>query len=240
MNADELPFNTRAIKPLQCYREGWKLLKGQYWMLFAVYFVGMIIGSLAPMAILLGPMMCGLYLCMIRRSEGQAVSFSTLFEGFSFFVDGLITSLLMMVPIFVLLLPAYFLSVVAMLLVIPKPGQHPSSFPFFLKMMLAESPVILGLLLAGVIVSIIFYFAFPLIVDKKLKAIDAIKISAKAGFKNLGGLVLLIILNILLGLLGLCFCYIGAFLIAPISFAAKYVAYRKVFVEGNAAKPVGA
>ena len=82
--------------------------------------------------------------------------------------------------------------------------------------------------------SVIFAFVYPLIVAKKLKAIQAIKLSAKAAIGNVWGLLGIMVLNIALSWAGMLFCYIGAFLVMPITFAAQYKAYRQVFEHENA------
>jgi len=72
-------------------------------------------------------------------------------------------------------------------------------------------------------------FAFPLLIDRKLNAIDAIKLSARASLKNIGGIAGMIVLQFAMVILGwLIFC-VGLYLIIPILTATNLVAYRKVF-----------
>ena len=42
MNGDQ--FNRGAIRPVECVKEGWELIKNDYWLLFAVALVGGLIG----------------------------------------------------------------------------------------------------------------------------------------------------------------------------------------------------
>jgi uncharacterized membrane protein len=97
-----------------------------------------------------------------------------------------------------------------------------------------------GLLVAAVAVDVVFIlimvcfhtllmFSFPLIVDRKLGAIQAMTTSAKAVWRNMGGVVGLILVNMGIVILGeLAFC-IGIYLAIPVVFATNVVAYRKVF-----------
>src|ERR1041384_2365021 len=87
------------------------------------------------------------------------------------------------------------------------------------------------IIVVAVIASIFFMFAFPLIADRGLKGVDAIKLSIRAGKANAGGILSLVLLNFLLGLVGMLACYVGAFLIMPISFAANAVAFRRICGE---------
>jgi uncharacterized membrane protein len=91
---------------------------------------------------------------------------------------------------------------------------------------------VLLLLLASLIGSF-FTFTFMLIVDRRLAAIEAVKRSAEAVWRNLGGMLALSLLGVAAGLLGMCCCYVGAFFVAPITFGAIVAAYRRVFgIEG--------
>jgi uncharacterized membrane protein len=51
----------------------------------------------------------------------------------------------------------------------------------------------------------------------------------KAGRANLGGVLGLLLLNALLGIVGVLLCVVGVYFYMPISFAATAVAYRRVF-----------
>src|SRR5208282_6041235 len=95
MTANDVTFQRGVVKPLDCLGAGWRLIKDDYGLFFGVSLVGTILGSLAPMALLLGPAMCGIYLCLLRKSAGQPVSFGMLFDGFNYFVQSLIATLLM-------------------------------------------------------------------------------------------------------------------------------------------------
>jgi len=59
-------FNRGVIKPVECLKEAWGLIKDQYWLFLGICAVGMLIGS-AFAIVLMGPMMCGIYLCLFQR-----------------------------------------------------------------------------------------------------------------------------------------------------------------------------
>jgi len=72
-------------------------------------------------------------------------------------------------------------------------------------------------------------FAFPLLIDRQVGSIDAIKLSVSAVVNNLGGIGGLIVVNFGLMLVGLMVFCIGIYLVIPIITASNLVAYRKVF-----------
>jgi uncharacterized membrane protein len=61
---------------------------------------------------------------------------------------------------------------------------------------------------------------------------DAMKLSARAVWQNLGGMVGLIGVNFILTLAGIMVC-IGTYFVIPIIIAGNVVAYRRVFPSLN-------
>src|SRR5205807_9818411 len=104
MTPNPTEFRRSAIAPMECIKEGWALIKDQYWLFFGISLVGLLIGGLVPID-LLGPMMVGILLCLQRRQRNQPVEFRLLFKGFDQFVPGLIVAVLQVLPIFILMLP---------------------------------------------------------------------------------------------------------------------------------------
>src|ERR1700746_2684907 len=101
MNADLSEFRRGVVAPVECIKEGWALIKDQYWLFFGIALVGILIGGAVPI-VLLGPMMVGIFLCLFQKQRRQAVEFGTLFKGFDYFVQSLIVALIKVVPIIVL------------------------------------------------------------------------------------------------------------------------------------------
>ena len=81
-------------------------MKDQYWLLFAITLVGMLVGSAVPV-VLVGPAICGIYLCLFQKIDGKPVVFESLFKGFDYFMASLIVSIVITVPIFLLLITIY-------------------------------------------------------------------------------------------------------------------------------------
>jgi uncharacterized membrane protein len=233
MSEGGLTFNRGAVRPVECIRAGWQLIREEYWLFFAITLVGMLIGNLVPFGLLVGPMMCGIYLCLLRREGGQRIKFEMLFKGFNYFAQSLIATLLMVLPVLVLVGVFYGLFFAGMLaagisLTGDSQGGAPdATIPVVVLVLYVVAMLIL--LVVATVVGALFMFTFPLIVDRGLSGPQALWTSVRAVFSNLGGVVGLLLLTTLLSMLGVLACYVGAYLFMPIHMAAIAVAYRRVF-----------
>jgi hypothetical protein len=241
MTPDNIEFRTGVIKPVECLKEGWALIKDQYWLFLGIVLVGIFVGGAVPI-VLIGPMMVGIYICFFRRMRGETVEFGTLFKGFDYFAQGLIAALIQMIPMVVVMVPAYIIMFVLMMTSLPRGGgsMDPEASSRFLFTFFGFELVFLVVMIAvGLIVGIFFMFAFPLIADRGLSGLEATKLSIKAGKANFGGILRLLLLNFAIGMLGVLACYVGVFFIMPISLASYAVAYRRVFppLSQNFASP---
>jgi uncharacterized membrane protein len=84
-------------------------------------------------------------------------------------------------------------------------------------------------LLLVILISIGFMFAYPLIVDRGLPGLDAVKLSFRAAFANFWRLLGFSLLAGLLSVVGFLLCYVGMFFILPITFGGMAAAYEQVF-----------
>jgi len=221
-------FQKVPIRPVECLREAMDLVGDQYWLFVGICAVGLLIGSAAPMAILLGPMMCGMYLCYLKRGRGERASFEMLFKGFDYFVESLIVTLVMVAAMMVLVMPIMAMFFVAFM-GMGVAGQAGNQGPAVVMLMGILGFTYVGLFLASILIGMFFMFAYLLIVDRGLKAIPAVKASAAAVLANFGGLLCLTLLTGLLGFAAALLCYLPIFLVLPITFGATVVAYQKVF-----------
>ena len=240
MTPDNIQFRTGVIKPVECVKEGWALIKDQYWLFLGIIFVGVFVGGAVPI-VLIGPMMVGIYICVFRKMRGEPVEFGTLFKGFDYFAQSLIAALLQMIPMVVVMVPAYIIMFVLMMTSMPRGGRMDpdESSRFVFTFLGFELVFVVVIMTVAIIVTIFFLFAFPLIADRNLSGVEAVKLSIKAARANFGGVLGLILVNVGLGILGVLCCYVGAFFVAPISLTSYAVAYRRVFPEGfqNLASP---
>ncbi len=228
--ADIIPSYRRgAVQPIECYKAGFALIKDRYWLFVGITTAGVLIGSLVPMGIIMGPMMCGLYLVYFERMRGRNIEFSLLFKGFDYFVNSLIATLLLMVPMLLVMVPFFAAFFAGMFSILPHGGGNPPDRATITAVIGGLCLLVLALTLVATLIGVLFSFSYPLIVDRRLSGVDAVKMSAKAALANVWGLLGLALLNALLGLVGALFCYVGAFLVMPVSFGALAMAYQQVF-----------
>jgi hypothetical protein len=236
MNPDQpFPeFKRHAVQPVECLKRGWDLIRDQYWLFVGMSVVGLLMGNAVPLGILTGPMMCGLYIALLKRQANETIEFATLFKGFDFFVDGMIAGLLHSVPVLLIIAPIYAIYLIMLFTRMGSRGGEPDQtvVVVFLSVFGIYIPIMLILL---IILAIGFAFAYPLIVDRRLSAVNAVKLSFQAGMANFWSLLGLLLLNGLLVFAGALFCVVGAYFVLPVTFAALAVAYTQVF--GLAPRP---
>lgn len=215
-------FRRSVIKPIECVKEGFELIRSDYWLLFAIWLVGGLIGSVSLM-IAAGAMTCGTVYCYLRKVDGKPVSFDDLWKGMQWFLPGLIVMLVIVVPIIIVYAVIYIPIMLAAIM-----GSKLSSDEL-LGLLIGALIIDLILVVVMVCVHTLLIFSFPLIVDRNLGAVKAMTTSARAVLGNLGGVAGLFGVNFLLVIGGqLAFC-IGIYFVIPIIIAGNVVAYRKIF-----------
>ncbi len=223
----DITFRCGVIKPIECVKEGFELIKSDYWLLFVIWLVGGLISSVSLM-IAAGAMTCGTFYCYLRKVDGKPVSFDDLWKGMQWFLPGLIVMLVIVVPVIIVYAVIYVPIMIAAIM-----GSKLSSDEL-LGLLIGALVFDLILVVIMVCVHTLLIFSFPLIVDRNLGAIKAMTTSARAVFGNLGSVAGLFGVNFLLALAGqLAFC-IGIYFVIPIIIAGNVVAYRKIFPREDA------
>jgi hypothetical protein len=228
----QIPYRRNVVEPVECVKRGWELVRQQYWLFVGMCVVGILIGSAVPLGILLGPMMCGMYLSFFKQRRGEPIEFGTLFKGFDFFGPSLIATLLHIIPILAIIFPAYFVFYVSMVVSVVAQGDEPNPAAMF-GVLGAFGLFWLVVLVIVIVVSIGFVFSYPLITDRKLQGFDAVKLSFKAAMSNFWRLLGMTLLTSLITLCGALLCYVGMFLVLPLGYAAIAAAYEQVFGLAN-------
>lgn len=222
---DEIVCRHVSLQPIELLKQAKEMLGEQFWLFVGLIFVGMLIGSAAPLGILMGPMMCGIYLCYMQRSSGKPVGFELMFKGFDYFAESLIATLIMVGVSMLVMIPAGI--IFAICFIASMAATHGEAAPVLIVLMPLGYAIMITL---AVLVSIPFLFVYPLIVERELKAVPAVKASWAGVKKNFGGVLKLILAYALISLfLAFCLCYIPVFLFVPLSFGAVFLAYRAIF-----------
>ncbi len=226
-----VPFRQVKVRPIELLKRSFELIREQYWLFLGITVVGMIVGSAVPFALILGPMLVGIYLCYLARERGEQVEFSLLFKGFDQFKESFIACLMVLAVSMVVIIPmmiAMFALVLAPTIAAAQQnaaggGGAPPAFPVAFLVMY---PV---MLLANIVIAIPFVFTFQLIAERKLGGVDAVKLSFQAVLKNLAGVVWYMIVVMAISLVLTMMCYVPGILFFPISFGSIFLLYRDVF-----------
>ncbi|HEY0430089.1 MAG TPA: hypothetical protein VGC76_20060 [Pyrinomonadaceae bacterium] len=222
----EIEFRTGVIHPVECFKEGWELIKDQYWLLFGITLVGAMMGG-ASFYIVLGAMICGIFYCYFQKIDGKPVRFDDLFKGFEYFSASILLVLIIVLPTLVVLAIVYAPFVAALIV-----GQNLSG-DGFLSLLVGGFAVDFIAIVLMTCFHTLLIFAFPLLVDRKVPAWQAVKTSARAVWANLSGVAGLFGIGFLLNIVGLLVCFVGVYFTIPIIIAGNVVAYRKIFPAGQ-------
>jgi uncharacterized membrane protein len=138
----------------------------------------------------------------------------------------------------VLMVPYYIVMMAVMLTNMPKGRSEPENpAALVIGMFGLEMVFFLVVMVVSILIETFFMFAFPLVADRNMSGLDAVKLSFRAGKANFRGIVGLLLLNALFGFVGLLCCIIGVYFYLPVSFASMAIAYRRVFPDIPAVLP---
>ncbi|QDS94791.1 hypothetical protein FF011L_35730 [Roseimaritima multifibrata] len=224
-----------AVRSFELLGRGRNLLGDQYWLMVGICLVSLLIGSAVPFGLILGAMVVGIYLCFKQIEQFGKTEFGTAFKGFDFFVDSMLVMLISTALSFAVILPLYLLMGLSTALALALSENNPEISMLILVIMVPLMVCLFAVAIGMVYMPIIF--AFQLIADHHLKAIDAVKLSWHGSRKNLFGILKHLFVLSFLSMLAAMLCYLPVFLFIPISFASMFVLYRDIFGPGGFQAP---
>lgn len=218
-------FTTGQIKPIEVFKEAWRMMKPSFILVWVTVIIGMVLSSTI---VLMGPIMVGVFMCLIDTADGKPASLEKLFKGFSRWQAGVVVAAVAMIPVVIfvtLALVSYIPAVMASL------GGEVLPPEQLLSMIIGILAVELVVGIVMTIIHTLMIFAFPLIADRNLGGIAALKLSARAVWANKKGVGGVFGLGILVAIAGYLMLCIGIYLAIPVIMMATTVAYRKVFPQ---------
>jgi len=233
-----LDYQRGAISPGDCIGNAWSLISAKFGMYLGIGLLTMVLIGCIPLLnlVILGPVLGGFYYVVLRDMRTENVDFGMMFKGFEKFVPLMVVGLLQSIPGIILQIFQYTVDLSRL---IGSGGLSTGGSETFFQ---SSTPNIaltgitmffvifmIGLSLFSIVWSLAFQFAIPLVVEHEIGVVDAIKLSAGAAFSNLGGLILLFILDFFVALLGILAICVGLFVAIPVIYAANVFAYRQVF-----------
>lgn len=221
-----LDFRTGVIKPIECVKEAWTIIKPDYWVLFAIMLIGLLVSG-ATLYVLSGAMVCGINYVYLRKIDGKPSGFENLWKGFTWFGPGLLVVLVFAVPILGVCAIIYVPLLVATL-----KGQGMSEGELWTTLTTALTVDVVFAVIITCLHTLIV-FSFPLIVDRDLGGFRAMFTSAKAVWQNMSGVAGLFVAECAIAILGGVVICLGLYLVLPLIIATNLVAYRKIFPALN-------
>ena len=225
------------LRVFELLDRGKDLVLPEYPLFLGITFVGYLVARFVPFQILTGPFMCGIFLAYRARTRGEKVEFRHLIDGFQHFVESLIATLILLALTIALMLPlgGFFAAIMVILenVRIDRDARE-------ISQVLSAVGFAGMLILVIILVTSASAFVYPLIADRKLSGIEALRQSAAAFFEHPGDVLRLVLLNGLIYVLSALCCCIGMYLLLPFLFASVWLAYRELFpdLEAPIATPV--
>lgn len=236
----QIEFQRSAINPSECIGNAWTLVTDKFWLYIGIGLLSLLIVSCIPLVnlFLMGPIFGGFYYVVLRDMRREPVEFGMMFKGFDRFVPLMVVGLIQAIP--GIILQVFRFTVDISQFAVKGGGRTPGAGDFFQTGTPDISALIASLSAVFVIVILVFalfaavwglllHFAIPIALEHEVSPIDAIKLSISAVTGNLGGLIVLFILEFLVGLLGILALCLGYFVAIPVIYAANVFAYRQVF-----------
>ncbi|MFO0939429.1 MAG: hypothetical protein U0930_01545 [Pirellulales bacterium] len=212
--------------PIDIFRRAVQLLKAQFWIFMAFSCLSVLIAAMVPFGLLFGPVLVGLFLCLKQSEQGAKFDINTLLKGMERFLDSFIVMVALIVVNMLVTVPMVIGFLVLMFSQV-EPGREPNVFLLFGGIFVFALLVNLISLLAH----LPFLFCFQLLADRKITAIEAIKLSAKAAWTNFSALAVLCILGAVMYILAAIMCVLPIFFFIPFWIAVMFVVYRDVFPQ---------
>jgi hypothetical protein len=231
----------KQIELGSCFVRSWNLYKSEFGLIFFTTLVITIAAGAASGFPYIGPVIGmllngvlygGLYFFYLKLIRGQKAELPDAFEGFKtslgpLILAGLVTNVLIVAAFMIAALPSLF-TVVPVLI---RYAENPEMAPDILLTALGIGSVLnlVFCILVVLALYLLWIFAFPLIMDRRMDFWPAMEASRKTVMANLGTMTGLLLVGILLGLIGVLACCIGIFFTLPIFYGAVAYAYEDLF-----------
>ena len=235
---EHIQFQRSAIDASSAFSSAWEPVYGRYGTYVGTSLVAMILISCLSCIswFLVGPTLGGIYYVAARGHRGQPVEFGMVFEGFKKFVPLMAVGLIQAIPTIIVTVLNTGLNFGRLGIMLSNPeamrqaqrtGELSAAEAGFTMAIFA---FYLVFIVVTIIWALVTYFAIPLVMEFDLSPIDAVKLSAKAAFANIGGIISVGLYGILVALIGLLLLCIGVYLVSmPVIFVANAIVFLQVF-----------
>lgn len=223
-------FRVGVLKPLECLSLGWSLVKDQYFIFAGFCLIILVLVFCVPFAgIIWGAWMCGIFMALLAKMRGRLVSFGEIGKGFSYMSPGFMVAFLSGLPFVLVAIGVKLFEVWMEDIEKAFPGDEVPP-EVLIQMVTYLAALALLYVICFLVTGVIFAFAYQLVVDKNLSGWEATKLSARAAQENFGGVMGLLLLELVLSTFGIMMCCFGLVLVMPLTKASWAIAYSQVFL----------
>lgn len=226
-------FGNQINRAFNCYLAQWS-----NWivplLLCGVIAVVCYLACVLPFLLAQGPLACGLYMCAFRNLRGWAVESSALNRGWemvgSAILAGLALMFLQAAPL--LLLAAVGLGAYAVFAYINRgaPVNADEAAPWIMAIVfVVEIVFVFGMMAWTLWINARTMFVMPLVADRGYDFATAIGESWRATRVRLLERLLVSFLAMIIGMMGIYFCYVGLLFTLPLQFLIIAAAYDDEF-----------
>ncbi len=195
----EIDFRSNAIDPTLCLKLGWKTFQSRMWLflglcLFLGFPIGFLVGFISPFppfitrlisTVVSGSITAGIFYIVLTEIDGKRSDFTMIANVLPAISSISVVSLIGAAPGMI------FSAIVS-------GNSDANAILVATKEITAIGPAVFVFSLIGLLVSFFLYFAYPLLAEYRLRAIETIKLSSSAARQNVRGIVALTILNFLI------------------------------------------
>lgn len=233
----------------QCIRRSWRLMMRNFWLVVGSTFLILVCQSVLGMVpfvggllswILEGVLYGGLYWLFLKLIRSEEAGVGEAFAGFTenpvqLILTGVVTGLLKFIAIAIVSVPFLIPFLFAAFNLIGRSSQLDESAMGAAVLGLLKTLGVFGVIgiLLGVLVSVflavIWMFAIPLVVDKKIGFWEAMELSRKTAMRAWLKFFGLMVLGSLIAIAGFFACCVGVFVTIPVAFGAIAYAYEDLF-----------
>lgn len=218
---------------------GWELFKHNAGLLIAVALivgVSLVVINLIPYLslplslLLTGPLMAGAWKVYIQATRGEETGVGDVFSGFSAsFWQLVLCNIVVSVFSFLCMLPMFITMAVffGYMFFSSQPPQFDASVSGA-ALLLFFGTLLLGII-GTLVISTLWLYALPLVIDKRLSFWSALQLSRKMVMKHFWMTLLLVIVWGLLLMVGGMMCLVGILVTGPVGFAAVAWHYNRIF-----------
>jgi uncharacterized membrane protein len=220
------------VRTLSLFRRTFELIRDQYWLFLGITLLAMLLGSAVPFGLIMGNVLVGVYACYSQRDRHGRAEFSTMFKGFENFLEPFLAFLIIFAVAMVVMLPmmvAMFVLIVWPILQQASaagPNAPPTLPPGMTLTIVTMYPLMIA---ANILITMPFLFTFPLMAERNLRAVEAVKLSIQGVLRNFWGVLWCLIVVTMISIAGALMCYFPLFLLMPLTFGVFFTLYRDIY-----------